>query len=419
MKTSSNDSTNVKVRARLSHPVVLAGEPAEIFLRVDVTGLGKTGHRPPLDLAVVLDRSGSMEGEKIAYAKKAVDTLIDRLLPSEHMALVAYDDVVETIFARRKADDALVMKTRTALIEPRGCTDLSGGLVEGLQQLGHDKATLRRVLLLSDGLANRGVTDLAGLSDIAKQGVGAGKGVSTFGVGLDFNEELLRILADEGGGNYYYIRTPDDIPGIFLEELGELGDVVAQNLSLDFEPKGAEILGVLGFNTAVLPTPAGDVRAGAVRSIMLALGVPPMGEGELVLGEVSCRWTALADALAPHEERITVSAVGSSDLKRVQEAVDEEVLRAAQLQLAADENQAASRAALAQDEKGFRIHLEKARQTLEALGDTDNLGVQEQRHLNEHLRFSGSDALRLDRDLQKSTQYSQYNLRRGKPPKGK
>lgn len=417
MTRADNNSSGIKVQARLSHPVVHAGEPAEVFLRVDVTGLGETGKRSPLDLAVVLDRSGSMRGEKLRFAKKAVDTLIDRLLPSDHMALVTYDSDVDTVFARRRVDDALVMKTKAALIETGGCTNLSGGLVEGLQQLGQDKAALRRVLLLSDGLANEGVTDLDGLADLAHQGVKAGNGVSTFGVGVNFNEELLRTLSDVGGGNYYYIASPDDIPGIFMEELGELGDVVAQNVLIDFEPRGVEILGVLGFNSSQLPAQAGDVRAGGARSIMLALGVPPAGEGEVVLGEVRCRWTALGDALVPREERITVSAVSSSDPRRFLEAVDQEVLFAAQLQLVADENQAASRAAQAGDEAAFHAHVEKARSSLETLGNSDDPGVREQRRLNEELRSRGSDALRRDRDLQKRTHMSQYSRSRGRTSK--
>jgi Ca-activated chloride channel homolog len=417
MTRSDNKPESVKIQARLSHPIVHAGQPTEVFLRVDVTGLGETGKRPPLDLAVVLDRSGSMSGAKLRYAKKAVDTVIDRLLPSDHMALVTYDSQVDVVFARRRVDDALVMKSKAALIETGGCTNLSGGLVAGLQQLGKDEGALRRVLLLSDGLANEGVTDLDGLADLAHQGVATGNGVSTFGVGDEFNEHLLRTLSDVGGGNYYYIASPDDLPGIFMEELGELGDVVAQNVLIGFEPRGVEILGVLGFNSSDLPAQAGDVRAGSVRSIMLALGVPAVEEGEAILGEVQCWWTSLDSALVPCEKRITVSAVGSSDLARVLEAVDQEVLRAAQLQLVADENQAASQAAQAGDEAAFRTHVQRARESLELLGDVDDLGVREQRHLTDELISGGSERLRRDRDLQKRTHISQYSTRRGRTSK--
>jgi Ca-activated chloride channel family protein len=411
----NNGDSKVKVEARLSHPVIHAGRQAEIFLRIDVTGLGEMGKRPPLDVAMVLDRSGSMEGEKLAYAKKAVETVIDRLAPTDHVALVAYDSMVDVIFPRRKADDALVMKTKTQLIDAGTCTNLSGGLLEGLHQLGGGEGALRRVFLLTDGLANEGVITPAGLADIAGQGVKRGKGVSTFGVGVDFDEALLRRLADAGAGNYYYISSPDDLPAIFSEELGELGDVVAQNLTLDFNSKVVEILGALGFDESGLPAKAGDIRAGAVRSVMLALAVPTTDEGEVVLGDVTCTWTSLDDAMVQQEKIITVAAIASTDASRVESSVNEEVLRAALLQLAADENQAATRAAMAGDEKAYREHLSKADLSLKELGDTDDLRVLEQRQLHEYmLRCSSADA-REDRILLKQAHYSQYNIRRGKP----
>lgn len=414
MAQVSDGATDIRVQVRLSHPIVHTGEPTDVFLRVDVTGSGEVRERTPLDLAVVIDRSGSMAGDKLRYAKKAVETLIDRLLPTDHLALVAYGSRVHTVFARRSVDDALIMKSRAALIETEGCTNLSGGLMEGLQQLGHDKAALRRVLLLSDGLANEGVTDLDGLADLARQATKAGQGISAFGVGEDFDETLLRTLADKGGGNYHYIASPDDIPGLFMEELGELGDVVAQNVLLDFAPLGVEILGILGFESLDLPAGMGDVRAGGTRSLMLALRVPPASEGEVVLGTVGCRWTALEDALAPKEESVTVSVVGTPDVQRVVDAVNQQILRAAQLQLAADENQAASRAAQADDEAAFQAHVKRALSCLEALGDVDDPGVREQRRLNEELRVRGLQALREDRDFQKRAHMSQYNAIRGK-----
>jgi len=432
---TSADKRKVKVEARISHPVIHAGHPAEVFLRVDVTGLGETSERPPLDLALVLDRSGSMYGEKLEYAKKAVTTVIDRLAPTDHVALVTYDDTVDVVFPRRKADDALVMKTKTELIYPGGSTNLSGGLVEGLHQLANgagaaagapagakptaksaaNASALRRVFLLTDGLANQGVTSPEGLADIAQQGVGKGKGVSTFGVGVDFNEELLRSLADTGGGNYYYISSPDDLPGIFSEELGELGDVVAQNVTLDFKATGVEILGALGFDGPALPAKTGDVRAGAVRSVMLALKVPVSDEGEVVLGNVVCQWTSLEDAMTPQEKTLTIAAIASSDLARVEASVDEDVLRAAQLQLAADENQAATKAAQAGDDEAYRRHMSKAQEALYSLGETDDLRVLEQRELHSHMAMSGPKAVSADMDFIKMADYSRYNIRRGKP----
>ena len=193
--------------------------------------------------------------------------------------------------------------------------------------------------------------------------------MSTFGVGLDFDEDTLRAIADAGGGNYYYIASPEDIPTIFREELGELGEVVAQNLTVDFESLAAEVVGVLGFDGHALPAQAGDVRAGATRSVMLALRLPATDAGDLVLGDVVCRWTPLRTPLEPRETRVEVSVLAVDDLVRVEAALDHDVLRAAGLQLAADENKAAVDAARRGDEAQFRIHLDAAEAALGVVGD--------------------------------------------------
>ncbi len=129
-----------------------------------------------------------------------------------------------------------------------GSTDISAGLTAGLQQLGAEGEALRRVFLLSDGLANQGITDAEGLGDLAQQGLAAGRLVSIFGVGCQFNENLLRKIADSGGGNYYYIGSPEDIPVALEQELGELSSVVGQNLTVDFHAQDAQVAAVLGFD---------------------------------------------------------------------------------------------------------------------------------------------------------------------------
>src|SRR5680860_491130 len=97
-------------------------------------------------------------------------------------------------------------------------------------------------------------------------------------------------LNPAGGGNYYYIASPEDAPAIFKEELGELGSVLAQNLTVDFAPKHCHLVGVLGFAGAKLPAAAGDVQTGATRSVLFALEVPLVLEGALAVGTVTCGW---------------------------------------------------------------------------------------------------------------------------------
>ena len=416
---------SVHVKVTLSHPLIPTHTSERVFLRVDVSApvsipsVGASSvasrsasdpARPPLDLALVVDRSGSMYGEKLAYAKDAVLGLIDRLSATDHLSLCAYDDHVDVIFPRHPVD-ALVMKANVATVEVRGCTNLSAGLLAGLQQLPATGKALRRVLLLSDGLANSGVTDPAGLADMARQATGSGRSVSTFGVGQDFDEDTLRTIADAGGGSYYYIASPEDIPTIFREELGELSDVVAQNLTVHFTPLAAEVVGVLGFDGHALPAQAGDVQAGATRSVMLALRLPPAAAGDLVLGDVICRWTPLETPLEPCETRVEVSALAVDDPARVEAALDRDVLRAAGLQLAADENKAAVLAARSGDDALFTTHLAAAEAALDLLGGELNEQAEEQSAFISRMRRQGATTSQADRDLHLTTDWSRYKMR--------
>lgn len=411
---------HIEASARLSHPVIHTGGPALVFLRVDVTATGGEDGAPPLDLAVVLDRSGSMSGPSLTYAKDAVGLLIDRLRTEDRLALVVYDDTVDVVFPLSKVDPP-VMRAHLDPISSGGRTNLSGGLVKGLQELGsmgeREKRKICRVLLLSDGLANQGVTDIASLQKIA---TGSGSGertVSTFGLGTSYDEHLLTAIADAGGGTYYYIASPEDIPGMFQEELGELGTVVAQNLMVDFDPGECRIAGVLGFAGGGLPAAAGDVQTGAVRSVILALDVSPVAEGEVELGRVTATWTPLyADPLTPVSREIAVQAVMSDDLSRVEDHIEHDVLRAAQLQLVADEHRAATDAARQGDDQKFRDHLDRADATLASVepGDDPYYGAQVQ--LNEELRTGGPGSIRKDRDLQLRSHRAQYSSRRSRLP---
>ena len=419
---------SVQVKVTLSHPLIPTHTSERVFLRVDVSAPvaapspldPSAAHpptlappQPPLDLALVVDRSGSMHGEKLAYAKHAIFGLIDRLLTTDHLSLCAYDDHVDVIFPRHPVD-ALVMKANVATVEVRGCTNLSAGLLAGLQQLPAAGKALRRVLLLSDGLANSGVTDPAGLADLARQAIGSGRTVSTFGVGQDFDEDALRAIADAGGGSYYYIASPEDIPTIFREELGELGDVVAQNLTVHFTPLAAEVVGILGFDGHALPAQAGDVQAGATRSVMLALRLPSTAAGDLVLGDVICRWTPLETPLEPRETRVEISVLAVDDPARVEAALDRDVLRAAGLQLAADENKAAVAAARRGDDAEFCSRLDAAEAALGLLsGDLDEQGHEQSAFIS-RMRAQGATASQADRDLHLTTDWSRYKMRHAK-----
>jgi Ca-activated chloride channel family protein len=225
------------VNIQTDRAFVPAGTATVRYLTVTITAPAREqrADRPAAHVALVLDRSGSMAGRKIEMAKKAVEHAVRLLNDRDRLALVCYDTEIDTLLGATQAtaEAKTLALSRLRATDARGSTDLCGGWLRGAAELGTpDPGPVTRVLLLSDGLANHGEKDPDALARHAADLRVRGITTSTFGLGADFDETLMSRLATDGGGHFYFIEQPAQIPDFFTSELGEALDVVARDARL-------------------------------------------------------------------------------------------------------------------------------------------------------------------------------------------
>lgn len=208
--------------------------------------LNKRAGRIPLNVSIVIDRSGSMQGIKLGNAKRAAKNIIDQLNAEDIVSIVIYDNDIDTIQGPLHVVDKEKIKSKIDMITARASTNLWGGTEQGYTFVNKnfDPGYVNRVLLISDGLANVGVTDSTLIRiKVQKWKDNQGISLSTFGVGLDYNETLMTDMAETGAGNYYFIDAPGKMTTMFNNELNGLLNVAAQNAELKITvPKGVTVV---------------------------------------------------------------------------------------------------------------------------------------------------------------------------------
>jgi len=213
-----------------------AAKKAYLYLETRIGNfISDTANRVPLNISIVIDRSGSMQGIKMGQAKRAARTIIDQLHPEDFVSIVIYDNNVDSVQSPIQAKDKQAIRKKIDGIAPRGSTNLWGGSEMGYDfvKRNYKEGFVNRVLLISDGIANTGLTD----STLIRLKVRhfkdeEGITISTFGVGYDYNESLMTDMAETGAGNYYFIDAAEKLTGIFENELAGLLMLAARDAEI-------------------------------------------------------------------------------------------------------------------------------------------------------------------------------------------
>ncbi len=295
---------NVTVTTQLSNPNLLVKGDGKVSLEIglEATKLASK-NRLPMNVALVIDRSGSMRGDKIAQTRAAAKHFVEQLTSKDTLAIVSYSDDVRVDLPASPMNDVTRKQAIEAIskIRPGGSTNLSGGLFRGQDEVQRNLRSnqVNRVVLMSDGLANRGITDTKQLASKAQQQAQRGVSVTTMGVGSDYNEDLMTAVADHASGNYYFIQDSDQIASVFTQELNKMFATVAQNVTVKLLVEdGVDLEQVFGYTFTrqgdVVSIPLAELFAGQKRSILVALKAPVMRTGAQRLAEVTLEYTDVA-----------------------------------------------------------------------------------------------------------------------------
>ena len=326
----------VSVNARLVQNKILKNSDGVVNLaltlqaEVPAAATGETGHG--VDLVVVLDRSGSMQGLKIEHARQAVRNLLADLAPEDRFALVSYADQAQAHTDLLPVTDGRRLQFDEAVqgIRPGGGTNLGAGLQKGMDLLAGSApdGNVRQIILISDGLANKGITDPTRLGILASRAVTHEFAVSTVGLGAEFNEQLMTAIADQGTGTYYYLENPAAFGEVFRAEFRGARTLAAAGLEVRVPlSDGLQLTDAGGYPVRTEGTTAvfypGNLRFGQSRKIFLTLRVPSAALRTFELRDIAVRYRAEGRLVALHlADTLDIACV--PDPRAVMESIDKE-----------------------------------------------------------------------------------------------
>jgi Ca-activated chloride channel homolog len=275
----------MRLNARVDVELVAVEQADEltVLLELRAPEAPQSAPRAPAAVQVVLDRSGSMAGERLEAARAALLVLIDRLDPGDRFGVVAFDNTADVVVPAGPVAHKAALKHAIAALGPGGMTNLSGGLLRGLQEARRVATDAgATVLLVSDGHANAGIVDPDRLAAVAANARAHGVTTSTVGIGLGYDEALLAALAAAGQGGHAFARDGDAAAAAVAGEVEGLLSKSVQAASLAIRPTG-DVTAITVWNElpshtvdGAVVAELGDLWAGEERKLLVTLAVPAM-----------------------------------------------------------------------------------------------------------------------------------------------
>lgn len=339
----------ISVSATLNTPVVLVNQHDHAYLKVGLTGFEmESNERAPVNLALVIDRSGSMEGEKLARAKEAALLAVDRLAPDDLVSIVMYDTNVEVLVPATKASDRALIRQRIHGITAGGNTALFAGVSKGAAELRKflNLDRVNRLILLSDGLANHGPSSPGELGDLGEALHAEGITVTTIGLGLDYNEDLMYTLARKAHGNHHFVEEAADLAKAFDREIGDVLVTVARNarVRISCEP-GVRPVRLVGRDGAIhgrdVSVSMGNLYSEQEKYLILEVEVPaaePATSRQVARVSVACD-NLRTKAVERHARDVTVRV--TTDPAEVERNMDRDTQIQVIRQIGNEQNEAA------------------------------------------------------------------------------
>ena len=297
---------SVRLDVQMSTPTVLTGVRQKAYVRIALTGLTpRVNRRAPVNVAIVLDRSGSMSGTKIEEAKRAALMAIGQLRDDDIVSIVTYQSTVDVLVPATKLYDREAIRDAVHSIRAGGKTALFAGVSKGARELKKflNRNRVNTLLLLSDGLANVGPSSPGELAQLGTSLARQGVTVTTIGLGLQYNEDLMTRLAMASDGNHFFVENETDLEAAFATEFGDATSTVAQGVTIDIVcPNGVRPIRVVGREAHItgqrVHASMNQIYRDQTRYLVLEVDVTPAAAG---------RARQVADVTVGYHDMLTAS----------------------------------------------------------------------------------------------------------------